>query len=319
MPHHPTLFEELTMKTPATLITLTAIGFLALATPSGATDTDPGDDCVRPIIEDWGDAPEGVLAYPGVIGRFPTCRDMSLVGTQEIPAGCFPISTPPAITGHIFHLQGPNQNIPSYWLGCYTSATGERRGIDREGEGLTNQPAQGSSFCNGEASHCAETAYGLTWDQDECYGDGSDAGLSAPPALVACQSTALTVATYNCSDVRVVYLNILVDMNHDGDWNDADLCGTLCVYEWAVKNEAITLPPGCGSIISPSFPVGPDPGPAWLRISLTEEPVTDDYPWAGGAGQGGVRGGETEDYPALVEDAVPTESSTWGKVKSMYR
>jgi hypothetical protein len=311
------------MKPVATVFTLTLMfGSLALAAPSSATDSDGGDDCAKSIMEDWGDAPEGVLAYPGVIGAFPTCRAMNVVGTQEIAPGCAPISTPPHVTGHIFHRQGPNLGVPSYWLGCYVDPAGLRMGIDRDPEGKMNQPAQGVSFCDQGPTDCVETAFGLSWDQDECYGDGSDAGLASPPSLLACQPSSLIFSTHNCAgQARVVFLNILVDMNHDGDWNDVDLCSKpgACVYEWAVKNVTITLPPGCGSITSPAFLVGPDPGPSWLRISLTDDPATDDYPWAGGAGLSGFIGGETEDYPAMIEGTVPTLPSTWGGVKTLYR
>jgi len=285
-----------------------------------ATDRD-GPDCLKNDAVDWGDAPEGVLAYPGVIGKFPTCRSMNLVGTQELPAGCPPISTFPHVTGHIFHRQNVG---PAYWLGCYFDAAGQALGTDRDQEGKVNQPPTGTSFCTNEGTDCVESAYGLSWDQDECAGDGSDACLNTLPVFTACQPFALTFTTYSCdTNAKSVFLNICVDMNHDGDWNDAELCSkdgnSTCVYEWAVKNQVITLPAGCATLTSPAFPIGPTPGPSWMRISLTSEPVTDDYPWAGGAGDGGVQGGETEDYPGTIQAEVPTVPSSWGNVKATYR
>ena len=121
-----------------------------------------------------------------------------------------------------------------------------------------------------------------------------------------CQPAGVTFTTSSCAtEPRVVFLNILVDMNHDGDWHDAQLCEpNLCAYEWAVKNQPMTMPAGCGTHTSPSFLVGPTPGPSWLRISLTDFAVTDNYPWAGGAGESGVIGGETEDYPGMIQQAV---------------
>lgn len=285
--------------------------------PAGATDRDGGNDCAGSIV-DWGDAPEGVLAYPGVVGRFPTCRQMSQVGTRELPPGCLPISTNPQITGHIFHR--PSESGPAYWLGCYSDPLGQPMGIDRDNEGKVNQPAVGTSFCANDPTDCVETAYGLTFDQDECRADGSDAGVTSSLDFPTCQPAALTFTTSSCATVpRDVVLNILVDMNHDGDWNDIVLCGTACVYEWAVKNVTVTLPAGCGTLTSPAFAVGPTPGPSWLRISLTDGPVSDDYPWTGAAGETGAIGGETEDYPAAVQQAVPVVPSTWGSVKASYR
>lgn len=299
--------------------TMAFAGCLAVALPCGATDRDGGNDCANSIV-DWGDAPEGVLAYPAVIGKFPTCRQMNLVGTQEIPFGCPPISTFPHATGHIFHR--PSETGRAYWLGCYFDPLGLPMGIERDTEGKVNQPAQGTSVCANVPTDCVEAAYGLTFDQDECFGDGSDAGVTSSLEFRTCQPSTLTFTTSSCdSTPRAVFLNVLIDMNHDGDWNDADVCGGArnCTYEWAVKNQEITIPAGCGTLTSPAFLVGPTPGPAWLRISLTDFRVTNDYPWAGGAGDGGVIGGETEDYPAAIQEAVPTVPSTWGSVKASYR
>ena len=308
------------MRILATLFACTLSLGLCFVTPiADATDVDGGGDCTGQA-SDWGDAPEGVFAYPGVIGKFPTCRDMSVFGTQELPPVCPPRSSPPGPTGHIFHTS--SSIGANYWLGCYPgSGLGTEMGIDRDPEGKMNQPAVGSSFCDSRPTDCVETAFGLTFDQDECYGDGSDAGLSGPPALTACQSGAITFNTYLCSSLpQTVFLNILVDMNQDGDWNDALLCNSPaagCAYEWAVKNVPIVLTPGCGQVTSPAFAVGPTPGPAWLRISLMDTPASDDYPWAGGAGQGGFQGGETEDYPVRIDQSVPAVPSTWGRIKAL--
>jgi hypothetical protein len=194
-------------------------------------------------------------------------------------------------------------------------------GIDRDSEGKVNQPSQNTSVCANEPTDCVATAYGLTFDQDECFGDGSDAGVTSSLDFMTCQPGALTFTTSSCATApRNVMLNILVDMNHDGDWNDIVACpGGACAYEWAVKNQPIIIPPGCGALTSPAFLVGPTPGPSWLRISVTDGPVIDDYPWAGGAGESGYEGGETEDYPAAIQQAVPAVPSSWGSLKASYR
>jgi hypothetical protein len=297
--------------------TLALASCLTFAAAASATDRDGGNDCLNTIV-DWGDAPEGVLAYPGVTGRFPTCRQMNLVGTRDVPPGCPPLSTPPGITGHIFHR--PSETGAPYWLGCYSDANGLPMGIERDSEGKVNQPAVGFSVCDQRTTDCVETAYGLTFDQDECFADGSDAGVTSVLDFPTCQASAVTFTTSSCAAApRVVVLNILVDLNHDGDWNDAVLCGTACAPEWVVKNLPITLPPGCGTLTSPAFLAGPTPGPSWVRISLSDGPIDDDYPWAGGAGEGGIAGGETEDYPGAIQQAVPAVPSTWGSVKASYR
>jgi hypothetical protein len=299
---------------------LTLLGILVAAAPVGATDRNGGDDCSLFPHVDWGDAPEGVLAYPGVIGKFPTCRQMNVVGDQTVPAGCAPASTFPGVTGHIFNR--PSESGPQYWIGCYSDPLGRPSGFDGEDEGLMNQPAQGSSFCStSQHPDCAENAYGLSFDQDECTADGSDAGVTSSLEFATCQSGSVTFTTWSCAAApRNVVLNIAIDWNHDGDWNDVVLCGGgACAYEWAVKNVNITLPPGCGTITSPTFLNGSTAGPAWLRLTISDTPVTNDYPWAGTAGESGTEGGETEDYPAMVQQAVPAQPSSWGNVKGTYR
>jgi hypothetical protein len=95
-------------------------------------------------------------------------------------------------------------------------------------------------------------------------------------------------------------------MNQDGDWNDnfsPCVAGAGCAHEWAVKNQFIVLTPGCQTHTSPSFLVGPNAGRGWVRITLTSSPVGDDFPWDGSAGPTGdgfFRGGETEDYLAVI-------------------
>jgi len=123
--------------------------------------------------------------------------------------------------------------------------------------------------------------------------------IREPTTIFAAQPKA-----YNCLAAKTVFLNILVDWNEDGDWNDNMNCQTRtsCAYEWAVKNSPITLPAGCATLTSPAFQTGPKTGHGWLRISISDDPVTDDFPWAGSAqtATGALIGGETEDYPVEI-------------------
>src|SRR5258707_5826233 len=131
--------------------------------PSGATDVDGGGDCSKTPV-DFGDAPDGVLAYPAVMGKFPTCASAGPVGTRE-PA-CPPISTVPGPTGYVKHnhLAADTQ----YWLGCFPLTAG---GIDGETDGKVNATGGAFSACvTGLAVDCVETAFGMSFGQDECYG-----------------------------------------------------------------------------------------------------------------------------------------------------
>jgi hypothetical protein len=278
-------------------------------TPALAHDVD-GPDC-GVSREDFGDAPEGVLAYPGVIGAFPTCMSPGPVGTREIT--CPALSPMPGPAGFVRHfLTGDN-----FWLGCFTP--GALSGVDGEPDGKTNQPGLGFSACSPVPTDCIEAAYGLTFDQDECTADGSDAGVT-PPTLVVCERTSVTYTTSSCSQSpQSARLNILIDFNHDGDWNDNEQCATGCAWEWAVKNEPITISPGCETHTSQMFQVGTTAGPAWMRVTISQNPVPDNFPWQGTASVGGLNNGETEDYPLFVQVPTPARPASWGLLKSIYR
>jgi hypothetical protein len=162
----------------------------------------------------------------------------------------------------------------------------------------------------------------MTFDQDECFGDGSDAGLLLEPVLTICTSTTIKFSTANCGLNRQVFLNVLLDMNQDGDWNDNFQCPSgACAYEWAVKNAVLPIGPGCEVHTSPGFLVGPRNGFSWMRISISDTPMPDDFPWNGTAGLPGgvVAGGETEDYPVQISTPTGVGDGTWGRVKVLYR
>jgi len=311
-------------KTP--LFGLIAALLMLAPVPVPATDVDGPDDCQR-SIQDMGDAPESIPAYPsGVLGKFPTCFAPGPVGTQEIAPGCPAISTVPGPAGFVLHSQLPAIS-PNYWLGCYL-VPGGLMGIDSYLDGKVNTPSIGSSACHpGLPTDCVEIAFSpaMSFDQDECFLDGSDAGLVSAPSLEACKPATITFSTANCGQQRQVFLNILLDMNEDGDWNDSFSCPPVpgpCAYEWAVKNVPLLLSgAGCELHASPAFLVGPNNGFAWMRISISDAPVGDDFPWNGTAALPGgeIRGGETEDYPVEITAPTGVNGSTWGRLKVLYR
>ena len=275
---------------------LLALILLAAPLAARATDVDgPGDCTASP--EDWGDAPEGVPAYVGVLACFPSCSAPGPVGTRT--TACAPLSTLPGPAGFVRHVHVPGEH--PYWLGCFAGGGG----VDSETDGKVNANGSPLSQCANIAVDCFETAFGFTFGQDECVGS-NDAGLAAAVSFIACASASLTFSATSCdpTNVRTVFLNVLVDWNHDGDWNDSFQCPGQpgCAYEWAVKNVPVTLAPGCNSIVTPAFLAGPAAGEGWLRITLDNDPVNDDFPWAGVATDPvqRLRGGETEDYPVTI-------------------
>lgn len=300
-----------------TLIRIAGVVALALALASPlahATDVDGPDDCVKaPAPVDFGDAPEDVLAYPGgVVGHFPTCRTGGAPGNQTFT--CPPISTlPGAATGHVRHVHPAGGRI---WLGC-TAGMVQPLGIDNEPDGKVNDTGGAISSCAGNSVDCVETYGMLSWGQDEAYGT-DDACLASPPTFKACGpgNVGWTIRAFNCDAVpHNAILNILADWNHDGDWNDNMSCAAGCAFEWAVKNFPVTLQPGCNAIFVPTFRVGPIPGPGWMRISLSDNPAVDDYPWAGSETMPGqaMQNGETEDFIITI---LPSENcisyEDWG-------
>lgn len=307
---------------------------LLLPAPAHASDVDGPDDCAR-VTVDFGDAPEGIPAYPGgTPGRFPTCNSMLVpVGTVDGPCPPnFLVPPPGSAVGWVSHTPYETSN---FWLGCYPRPGGYA-GIDSEFEAKVNTPATGVSACDASrTTDCVATAFfGMTFDQDECEGDGSDAGLQSSPFLVACLQGTVNFTTTNCGDRRLVYLNLLLDMNHDGDWLDSfsgcEAYGTPgCIHEWALQNVPLFLDTGaCESHTSPAFPIGGSGGPAWLRISISADPANLNYPWQGTQYMGGPHfppiaqftGGETEDYPLdIIAPPLPVLQRSWGEVKLRYR
>lgn len=253
-----------------------------------------------------GDAPEGFAPYPTVaVGHFPTCAAATAAGTQEIECGA-PRSSAPGPTGQVLHIAGFDF-APPFWLGCGSSppALG---GIDGESEGKTG-PAGGGNACGGAAVDCTElTPWGMSFGQDECLGD-ADAGVDGPIEFTVCTTARLRFRSTLCElDSLPAYLNVLVDWNQDGDWNDNLSCAPAasCAPEWVVKNAFIKLRRGCDAYESPEFVVGPRAGPGWMRVTLNGDPLHDAFPWAGSEGtvNGDFRSGETEDYPVMIRPSA---------------
>src|SRR5262249_33346906 len=154
------------------------------------------------------------------------------------------------------------------------------------------------------AIDCVQPAFGMSFGQDECYGS-DDAGIANPITFACCAQATVSFTATNCGPTRVVMINVLVDWNGDGDWNDnvrCDASGGVCAFEWALKNVPITLPSGCTPLTSPSFLTGRRAGNAWMRVTISDEAVPDDFPWNGSVSVPGqfLRGGETEDYPVTI-------------------
>lgn len=295
------------MKTPSHVLVLALS--LSVATLAGVAPARAG--CLQDFY-DMGDAPGCIPAYPsGVLGRFPTSYQQCGSGTQEVSPLCPPRSSPPGVPGYVMHVN--NYDAWQLWLGCF-------------GEGYLG--VTGADDDRVPQVGCTETAFGgMTFSQDECFGDGADAGLLTAPEFRVCEPAAVSVSLVNCSSSPIC-LNVLIDMNADGDWNDSFTCAPntpACAFEWAIKNQLLPLTVDlCRTYTSPEFMMGPFAGPAWMRITVSTNPAADSYPWNGESLFNNVPvaqlyGGETEDYPVLIDLQTRAEPASWGRVKTLYR
>ena len=230
---------------------------------------------------DLGDAPDStnhaatpMTAYAGVQARFPTVVD---------PAA--PPDGPMHLAPRPFHL-GVN--------------------VSRE--------------ANADIGPDADPTNNLLPALDQANLDRHDDGLRPGSVVLSdCQTAVLPVAIFLDPAVTAAlpegkgYLNVWVDGNRDGDWDDTRACAApqgALAFEHIVVDavvDAMTLVTGVNHLtfagtLPALWPAELAQQPAWLRITLSERPANKTLV-AGGAAYGDGRGyplpflfGETEDY-----------------------
>jgi PKD repeat protein/Leucine-rich repeat (LRR) protein len=229
-----------------------------------------------PLLGDYGDAPEGVIAYPssGVIGAFPTCRSSGAAG---------------------FIRHGGNKG----------SFLGNK--VDHEADGNAGACSAGSAYDQDEL--CYEADSGL-WAPDAFTLRDSSGVIQVAPLCAEFAGTALgepcETATwgrnislyYNTDHIDGgAYINVLIDWNQDGAWGGSSVCTSAATPrnadEHVLKN--FPVPGGTAGHLStlhpPDFLIGPNSGYVWARMTITETPVS--LPWDG---SGDFDEGESEDY-----------------------
>lgn len=256
-----------------------------------AQQTDP-----PPPTADLGDAPDSTnhhgisnTAYGGVPGRFPTVF-------RDTPAGEGP---------------GPIHHRPKeIWLGDKVSLENEAdQGPDEEmdagGNPINNILAKGA---------------------DNADNDRADDGwLNRDVPLEDCKEARLKVRVRKnpATKMERAFLNVWIDGNRDGDWQDIGKCEPDGhSNEWIVQNFPVDLTGFTGDVAD--IEVGtilvynerPDM-PAWMRFTLSDEQAVhipqQDQPTDPGTapaqgladGRGpdnGFNHGETEDYLRLPEN-----------------
>jgi hypothetical protein len=144
--------------------------------------------------------------------------------------------------------------------------------------------------------------------------DEGDDGVAMPLVLTDCGWSTIDYEVTVVKPNNGLWVNVWLDFNRDGDWDDTVDCPAGPAKEWAVQNQYLFgLPEGRTMVTSPAF-LSVHPAGAreeiWMRITLAGQP------WTGGSnpGQRGNGGsgpqskydiGETEDYfftPEIVKD-----------------
>ena len=143
--------------------------------------------------------------------------------------------------------------------------------------------------------------------------DEGDDGVAMPLVLPNCDWATIDYEVTVIDPNVVLWVNVWLDFNRDGDWDDTVDCPAGPVKEWAVQNQYLfNLSEGQTTITTPAF-LSAHPEDAheqiWMRITLSEQP------WTGGSNPGnrGNAGsgpqakyeiGETEDYFFIPETTI---------------
>jgi hypothetical protein len=146
--------------------------------------------------------------------------------------------------------------------------------------------------------------------------DGGDDGVVTPLNLPHCGWASIEYEVTIIDPDVELWVNVWLDFNRDGDWDDIVDCPAGSAPEWAVQNQYLyNLPAGLHKITTPGFLSShPLDGPEriWMRITLSEQS------WKGGSNPNAVGNagsgpstkyeiGETEDYFFTPDTTVVVE------------
>jgi PKD repeat protein len=245
------------------------------------SDSRVRDDYIHPYAAhyEFGDAPEGVLAYPssGVMGKFPTCKEAGAAGyIQHDDNGKTYLG--PDVD---YEADGNGGLCPAFSPDQYnhdeTAGDGDC-GVDQAMYTITGSAG-------------SETVVPLMTGYIDSLGSKCETGS---------WGTNLNLWYYT-ENPAGAYVNVLIDWNQDGEWGGTETCPHTgeSAPERILRN--FHVPEGNGFLSSwdpPDFQIGPNPGYVWARFTITEEEV----PWTW-TGDGEFDNGETEDHLLYVGSA----------------
>ncbi len=229
---------------------------------------------------DFGDAPEGVVAYPslGVRGLFPTCVGVGPAAWVEHES-----------TGSLYfgpkvdrERDGNAGKCPTFTPDTYN----QDEAMQDNDAGLISPRAY---TIRGTVGH--EEVRALIFSGLEAFGNA---------CYIAQWGVTIDIEVHN-NTRNVAYFNLLMDWNHDGKWEKSSFCDqTTEVPEHVVVN--FRVPAGyngpLSELVPPDFQIGPEAGYVWTRFTLSERTVPKEW-----NGDGIFQDGETEDYLLLVREA----------------
>jgi hypothetical protein len=249
---------------------------------SGSFSSGESEDYLLRVNEemlegDFGDAPEGAIAYPGpgTIGQFPTC-----------------INVGPA--GYVFHP------FPtSLWFGQM---------VDPEldgNAGICPPPPYDQDECSQatdiDAGLMIPDAYTISAGLVALCGQVTNPRALGTTCATANWGANVDIMVNNNSTLDA-YVNVLMDWDQSGAWGGSSQCPIGPAPEWVLVNQVV--PAGyigpLSGLVPPAFLIGPTPGYVWTRFTITPQMVVASD-WDG---SGTFTQGESEDYLLRVDEPV---------------
>jgi hypothetical protein len=228
---------------------------------------------------DFGDAPEGALAYPstGVIGQFPTCVGVGPAAWIEHSGGtCY---FGPKVD---MESDGNGGKCPAYSPDLYNQ---DEKQMDGDA-GLTKPRAFTIKTSGGSIGVAPLNTIVLESLGSAC--------------LMAVWDATIDIEVTNNRSTEA-YVNVLFDWNQDGEWAGSALCPDGAVPEHVLVN--FPVPAGFSGMLSelrpPNFKIGPLGGYVWARFTVSERRVPQEW-----NGDGVFADGETEDYLLHVNEPL---------------
>jgi hypothetical protein len=232
-------------------------------------------DTLEIIGYEYGDAPDGVIAYPanGITGNFPTC--------MNVPA-----------SGWVSHMN----------FGALLGPT-----VDFENEGNASLCPLFTPYDNDECFQDNDAGL-IMPDPFTIQGGvvvpcpnsvGTSLGLTCTQAVWGAN---VDIHVQNFMPSQTVgYMNVLFDFSQNGAWGDIPSCPTAAAPEHVLVNYPIPngyIGPLSG-LAPPNFLIGPNNGYVWARFTISEMPVSVNW-----KGQGSFEDGESEDYLIRIDQGI---------------